>query len=99
MELDALTANDMTRILKDPPDCILKEYTHLLSLDDIELKFTHNALRLLIDYAIETGLGARGLRSAMEEVMHDVMFDAPAKRGKKVTIDKRFIARRLTRLD
>ena len=99
VELDALTPHDMMQILKNPPDSILREYTHLLGLDDIELRFTHNALKLMIDFAMETGLGARGLRSAMEEVMHDVMFDAPVKRGKKVTIDKKFIAERLTKPD
>ncbi|UCD57700.1 MAG: AAA family ATPase, partial [Candidatus Hydrogenedentota bacterium] len=50
-ELEPLTTEDMMHILKVPPDSILKEYTHLLSLDDIELKFTDSALRLVIDYA------------------------------------------------
>ena len=99
VELDALTAEDMIRILKDPPDSILREYTHLLSLDDITLKFTESALKLVIDHAMKTKLGARGLRSVMEEVMHDVMFDAPASRGRKITIDKRFVASRLMKSD
>ncbi|UCD58008.1 MAG: ATP-dependent Clp protease ATP-binding subunit ClpX, partial [Candidatus Hydrogenedentota bacterium] len=58
-----------------------------------------SALRLVIDYAMKANLGARGLRSIIEEVMHDVMFDAPASRGEKVTIHKRFVANRLSRLD
>lgn len=99
VELDALTADDMMKILKDPPDSILKEYTHLLSLDDIEIRFTDGALRLVIEHALKTNLGARGLRSIMEEVMHDIMFDAPASRGQKVTIDKRFVAKRLPKLE
>ena len=99
VELDALTAEEMIRILKDPPDAILKEYVHLVSLDDIELRFTDNALRLVIDHAMKTKLGARGLRSVMEEVMHDIMFDAPASRGKRVTIDKRSVAGKLAKLD
>jgi ATP-dependent Clp protease ATP-binding subunit ClpX len=99
VELDALTADDMMRILKEPPDSVLQEYIHLLSLDDIALRFTDNALSLVIDYAVKTGLGARGLRSAMEEVMHDIMFDAPHKRGKSVRVDKRKVAKGLARLD
>ncbi len=99
VELEPLTASDMMRILRNPPDSVLKEYIHLLSLDDIELAFTDTALKTVIDYAMKKGLGARGLRSIMEEVMHDVMFDAPTSRGKKVTVDKRFVGRRLEKLD
>lgn len=99
VELDSLSADDMIRILKDPPDSILKEYIHLLSLDDIDLRFTEAALRLVIEHSMKTGLGARGLRSIMEEVMHDVMFDAPLSRGEKITIDKRFVTKRAARLD
>ena len=98
VELDALTSNDLMRILKEPPDSILKEYMHLLSLDDIKVKFTDNALRLIIGHAIKTGLGARGLRSIMEEIMHDIMFDAPSLRGKKVSVDKKFAAGKLAHL-
>jgi ATP-dependent Clp protease ATP-binding subunit ClpX len=99
VELEALTADDMMRILKEPPDSILKEYVHLLGLDDIELKFTDGALRMVIDYAMKAGLGARGLRSVMEEVMHDIMFDAPSSRGKRAIVDKRFVTGRLAKLD
>jgi len=99
VELDMLSPKDLLRILKEPPDSIVKEYTHLLSLDDIELRFTDGALRLIIDHAMKTKLGARGLRSIMEGVMHDVMFDAPSLRGKKVTINKKFAANKLAQLD
>jgi ATP-dependent Clp protease ATP-binding subunit ClpX len=99
IELDTLSADDLMQILKEPPDSILKEYVHLLSLDDIDVTFTDGALELIINHAVKTGLGARGLRSIMEEVMHDVMFDAPRLRGKKQSIDKRFVTKRLARLD
>jgi ATP-dependent Clp protease ATP-binding subunit ClpX len=99
VELEPLTASEMLQVLKDPPDSILKEYIHLLSLDEIDLGFTETSLKMVIEYALKKNLGARGLRSIMEEVMHDVMFDAPNSRGKKVTVDKRFVARRLEKLD
>ncbi|RJP17798.1 MAG: ATP-dependent Clp protease ATP-binding subunit ClpX [Candidatus Abyssobacteria bacterium SURF_5] len=95
VELEPLTAEEMMRILKEPPDSILKEYAHLLSIDDIELKFTEGALELVIGHAMKTKMGARGLRGILEEVMHDVMFDAPASRGKKVTVSKRFVESKL----
>jgi ATP-dependent Clp protease ATP-binding subunit ClpX len=99
VELDQLTSADLMRILKEPPDSILKEYVHLLSLDDIDLRFTDSALKLVIDHAMKTRLGARGLRSIIEEVMHDIMFDAPTLRGKKVTVDKKFAAKKLSQLE
>ncbi len=95
VELEPLSTGEMMRILKEPPDSLLKEYAHLLSLDDIELKFTDSALEVVIEYAMKTKMGARGLRSIMEEVMHDVMFDAPASRGKKISLSKRFVEGRL----
>ena len=99
VELDQLTSGDLMRILKEPPDSILKEYIHLLSLDDIDLKFTDSALNMVIAHAVKTTLGARGLRSIIEEVMHDIMFDAPALRGKKVSVDKKFAAKKLSPLE
>jgi ATP-dependent Clp protease ATP-binding subunit ClpX len=99
VEMEPLTADDMMRIVKDPPDSILKEYVHLLSLDDIELRLTDGALRMIIDHAMKKNLGARGLRSIMEEVIHDIMFDAPTSKDKKVMVGKRFVADRLARLD
>ena len=99
VELDALTSDNLMRILKEPPDSIMKEYINLLGLDDIELKFTDSALRMIIEHATKTRLGARGLRSIMEEVMHDIMFDAPSLRGKKVRIDKRLAASKLAQID
>jgi len=97
VHLDPLTKQDMMRILKEPPDSLLKEYTHLLSLDDIELKFTDGALELVIEHAMKTKMGARGLRTIMEEVMHDVMFDAPSTKGRKISISKRFVENRLAK--
>ncbi len=99
VELEALTQEDLMRILKEPPDSIAKEYAHLLSLDDIKLRFTDGALRLIIAHAMKTKLGARGLRSIMEAVMHDIMFDAPTLRGKKVAIDKKFVEKKLAQLE
>jgi ATP-dependent Clp protease ATP-binding subunit ClpX len=97
VELDPLTPNDLMRILKDPPDSILKEYIQLLSLDEIEIKFTDGALEVVIEHAIKTKMGARGLRTIMEEVAHDIMFDAPSSRGAKITISKRFVESRLAK--
>jgi ATP-dependent Clp protease ATP-binding subunit ClpX len=99
VELEPLSVDDLMQILKRPPDSILREYVHLLSLDGIQLRFTDTALKLVIEHAIGKNLGARGLRSIMEEVMHDIMFDAPTSRGKRITVDKRFVAKRLTRME
>jgi len=95
VELGELEENQMVQILRDPPDSLVKEYQALLSLDNIQLQFKEDGLKEMIRAAKERKLGARGLRAIMEELMHDLMFDAPKKRGKKVTINTRFVQTRL----
>ena len=57
---------------------MIKQYKKLLELDDVELEFDEEALNLIVDKAIERKTGARGLRSILEEIMRDVMFDVPS---------------------
>ena len=95
VHLDKLEEEDLVRILTEPPDAIVREYKELLSLDQVELKFQKAALREVSRYALEKGLGARGLRAIVEHVMADIMFDAPELRKKQVTIDEELVRRRL----
>jgi ATP-dependent Clp protease ATP-binding subunit ClpX len=99
VQLEQLSDEQMMQILKDPPDSVEKEYTELLAMDDISLKFTREARLAIVQRAREKRLGARGLRSIMEEVMRDIMFDAPENKGKQLTIDKKFIHKRLSQID
>ncbi|MBO0471872.1 ATP-dependent Clp protease ATP-binding subunit ClpX [Enterococcus sp. DIV0242_7C1] len=76
--LEKLTTDDLVRILTEPKNALVKQYQKLLSLDDTELEFEEDALRAIANKAIERNTGARGLRSIIEEIMMDVMFDVPS---------------------
>ena len=81
VELDALSEPDLVRVLTVPTDSIVNEYRELLSLDGVTLELEDGALAEIASYAFERGHGARGLRGILEDVMRDVMFDAPTHRG------------------
>jgi ATP-dependent Clp protease ATP-binding subunit ClpX len=99
VQLDMLGEEDLVRVLTEPPDSIVREYRELLSLDDIDLEFTEDALREVVRYSIERGLGARGLRSILEFAMADVMFEAPERRRRGVRVDADMVRARLHGLD
>jgi ATP-dependent Clp protease ATP-binding subunit ClpX len=75
--LDELGKDDLVRALREPKDAILKQYESLLDMSGIKLSFTDGALELVAEQAIKKKTGARGLKSIMEGVLMDVMFDAP----------------------
>ncbi|MFC6170755.1 ATP-dependent Clp protease ATP-binding subunit ClpX [Loigolactobacillus jiayinensis] len=77
--LEKLTEDDLVRILTEPKNALVKQYTKLLSLDNVELEFEPGALHAIAHEAIERNTGARGLRSIIEEVMMDIMFDLPSR--------------------
>jgi len=84
VELDELSEPELLRIITEPPDSVLNEYKALLALDGIELDFTPAAFREIVAFAKKRKVGARGLRTIFEELMHDVMFDAPENRGERI---------------
>ena len=77
------------RILVEPKNSIVKQYMKLFEMDGIKLSFTEEALDFMVDKAVEYKLGARGLRSIVEAVMTDAMFEVPSKKIKtfEVTLD------------
>ena len=87
--LDELKVDDLTRILTEPKNALIKQYTALLGLDDVELVFQPEALEAMAELAIKRHTGARGLRSIIESVMKDIMFDIPSRDDvEKVIITK-----------
>ncbi|TMA21445.1 MAG: AAA family ATPase [Deltaproteobacteria bacterium] len=78
---------------------LAREYREALLLDGVELELQESALKAIVEYSVEKKLGARALRSILEEVLADVMFDAPEKRGEKVVIDRKYALARLKRVD
>jgi ATP-dependent Clp protease ATP-binding subunit ClpX len=76
--LEPLDREALLRILSEPKNALLKQYEYLFQLDGIELIIEPDVLELVVDKAIEYRLGARGLRSIMESIMTDAMFDLPS---------------------
>ena len=87
--LKPLDREALRRILVEPKNSIVKQYVKLFEMDGIKLTFTDETLDFIVDKAVEYKLGARGLRSIVESVMMDAMFEIPSRRIKKfdVTID------------
>lgn len=76
--LERLTEADLISILTEPKNALIKQYKQLLSYDNVELEFEDAALHAIAEKAIERKTGARGLRSIIEEVMMDIMFEIPS---------------------
>lgn len=87
--LKPLDREALRRILVEPKNSIVKQYVKLFEMDGIKLTFTDETLDFIVDKAVEYKLGARGLRSIVESVMMDAMFEIPSRRLKKfeVTLD------------
>ncbi|EOS7906874.1 ATP-dependent Clp protease ATP-binding subunit ClpX [Enterococcus hirae] len=87
--LEKLTTEDLVRILTEPKNALVKQYQKLLALDNTELEFEPEALTAIAEKAIARNTGARGLRSIIEEIMMDIMFDIPSNENiEKVIITK-----------
>ena len=76
--LESLDRDQMMQILTEPKNALVKQYQKLMEYDDVELEYTHDALEAVADRAVERGIGARGLRAILEEVMTQVMYDVPS---------------------
>ena len=89
--LNPLDREALCRILTEPKNALVKQYQQLFKMDQVELKFNKEALDAIVDTAISYKLGARGLRSIVEKVMNDLMFELPDHRGEKITITKELV--------
>ena len=74
-----LDKETLVKILQEPKNSLVKQYQKLFEIDGVELIFEKEALEAIVDKAIERKTGARGLRSIIEEIMRDIMFDIPSK--------------------
>lgn len=76
--LEGLTKEALIDIVTKPKNALVKQYKKLVELDGVELEFNQDALEAIVEKAIERNTGARGLRSIIEEIMRDVMYDIPS---------------------
>ena len=84
--LRSLTKEDMARILTEPKNSMVKQYKELMKFDGVELEYEEEALRLIAQKAIDMKIGARGLRSVMEKIMTDIMYEIPSDQTVKKVI-------------
>lgn len=98
VQLDQLSEDELLRVLTEPEDSLVAEYTQRLALDQVRLVMRPAAMREMVRHAKKQGTGARGLRSLFEEVLSDVLFDAPGSDREKVVVDAPFVQRRLKRM-
>jgi ATP-dependent Clp protease ATP-binding subunit ClpX len=93
--LNPLDHAALERILIEPKNSIIKQYKKLFEMDGITLTFADDALELMVEKAVEYKLGARGLRSIVENIMMDAMFEAPSKSVKKFEVTREYAEKQL----
>ena len=76
--LDALSEEDLFRILTEPKNAIVRQVSRLFEMDGVDLRFTDDALRRVVELTVSKGTGARGLRSVLEQALMDVFYDTPS---------------------
>ena len=93
--LDPLDRDALRRVLTEPKNAIVKQYEKLFGMDGVKLTFTDEALDLIVDKAIEYKLGARGLRSIVESIMIDAMYEVPSSKSKKFEVTVQYALEKL----
>ncbi len=103
VELEALTGDDLVRILKEPKSSLVKQYTALMETEGVKLDFTDDALQEIARLAQSVNdraqnIGARRLHTVLEKLLDDVSFDAPELQGSAVKVDVEYVRKRLSDL-
>ena len=100
VELEALTKDDFIRILTEPKNALIKQYTELMRTEDIKLSFTNEAIEKIAETAAEVNsstenIGARRLHTVLEKLLDEISFNAPDMKEKKFTIDKSYVEEKI----
>jgi ATP-dependent HslUV protease ATP-binding subunit HslU len=100
VELEPLTRDDFVRILTEPRNALVAQYTALLGTEDLQLTFTRGAIERVADFAARVNeatenIGARRLHTVMERLLDEISFDAPDRDEKSITIDEAYVDRML----
>lgn len=91
--LQPLDVAGLIQVLTEPKNALIRQYQELFRMENCELNFTEDALKMIAQQALEKGVGARGLRGILEEVMLDIMYDLPEQpEGSQFTIDETVVA-------
>jgi ATP-dependent HslUV protease ATP-binding subunit HslU len=100
VELKPLTKEDFVRILNEPENALIKQYMELLRTEEVELRFTPEAIEEIASIAMEVNtrdenIGARRLHTILEKILEEVSFEAPSLRGQHIEITPEYIQQRL----
>jgi len=103
VELNALSREDLIRILNDTDASLIKQYTALMATEGVTLTFTNDAIEAIADAAVTVNssvenIGARRLATIMERLVEDISFDAPDKFGQSIGIDKAYVDERIGKM-
>lgn len=103
VELNSLTKDDMIKILLEPETSLIKQYSALIGTEDVHLEFAASAIEKIADYAITVNLevediGVRRLHTILENLLEDISFEASEMKGKKITIDDKFVENQLSKI-
>lgn len=93
--LESLNRDALRRVLTEPKNAIVRQYVKLFEMDGVKLSFSDDALDLIVDKAIEYKLGARGLRSIVESIMIDSMFDIPTEKPETFEVTREYALEKL----
>jgi ATP-dependent Clp protease ATP-binding subunit ClpX len=95
--MNPLDAKTLRAILTEPKNSIIKQYTKLFKMDDVDFSMTEDALKYIVEMAVEYRLGARGLRSLCEAILTDAMFELPGSGTKEFEVTKDYAEEKLTK--
>ena len=95
--LNPLDRTALKSILLEPKNSLVKQFTKLFEMDGIKLTFSEDALEFIVDKAVEYKLGARGLRSIVEAILIDAMFELPSKRKKSFEVTREYAEKQLNK--
>lgn len=95
--MNPLDAKTLRAILTEPKNSIIKQYTKLFDMDDVDFSMTEDALQYIVDMAVEYRLGARGLRSLCEAILTDAMFELPGSDTKEFVVTRDYAEEKLTK--
>ena len=97
--LDPLTKDALRDIMTIPKNALIKQYTRLFEMDDINFSITPGAIEYIVDKAYEFKLGARGLRTLCEAILNDAMFNLPNSGENELKITKLYADEKLQKID
>ncbi len=103
VELSSLVRDDFVRILAEPQNSLVRQYTALLATENVELEFKEDGIQAIADFAAivnerSNDIGARRLHTVMERLLEDLSFDAPDRGGTRTVVDSKFVHERLEAL-